>query len=268
MMCGVALAAAGFATCAHCAYRLVRDAELLPIELEEPLPPVVATVDEYREAWSATVLLYDTGVTPDSFMAAAENVQRCASCTTAGVCGSVLTAAGELAAQEAAAAELKRRRVGCSVRSSPYEHESKTSGRMAPFIGTLHVNAMCSHLCPPGSVISTRRGPFYGRFQPPAALRRRRQRDGSGSDRGRERGPSGKGGKGKGARPSGPIGKGGGKGKRLCFNCGKSHEGKCTAPPTSARLSFLTANSARSSTSDNSASMKIQLAARTHASGR
>ena len=127
----------------------------------------------------------------------------------------MLTAAGELAAQEAAAAELKRRRVGCSVRSSPYEHESKTSGRMAPFIGTLHVNAMCSHLCPPGSVISTRRGPFYCRFQPPAALRLRRQRDGSGSDRGRERGPSGKGGKGKGARPSGPIGKGGGKGKRL-----------------------------------------------------
>ena len=53
-------------------------------------------------------------------------------------------------------------------------------------------------------------------------------RGGGGRGRGREQ--SGKGGKGKGTRPSGPIGKGG-KGKRLCFNCGKAHEGKCTAEP-------------------------------------
>ena len=111
MVCGVAMAAAGFATCAHCAYLLVRTAVDLVCELEEPLEPLVATTDEFLDAWSATRLLSDTIVTPDSFAAAAESAPRCAGCLAAGAHGSPLTTEGERAVQAAAAAELKRRRI-------------------------------------------------------------------------------------------------------------------------------------------------------------
>ena len=43
--------------------------------------------------------------------------------------------------------------------------------------------------------------------------------------------------------PGKPFDKGGGKGKRVCFNCGKMHEGKCTAPP--AKCDFILPNGER-----------------------
>ena len=121
MVCGVAMAAAGFASCAHCAYLLVRTAVDLVCELEEPLEPLAATTDEFHNAWSATRLLSDTIITPDSFAAAAESAPRCAGCLAVGAHGSPLTTEGEHAAQAAAAAELKRRRVSWLQRSKSPE---------------------------------------------------------------------------------------------------------------------------------------------------
>ena len=85
------------------------------------MEPLVATTDEFLDAWSATRLLSDTIVTPDSFAAAAESAPRCAGCLAAGAHGSPLTTEGEHAAQAAAAAELKRRRVSWLQRSKSPE---------------------------------------------------------------------------------------------------------------------------------------------------
>ena len=105
MMCGVALADAGFTSCAHCGYLLVRDAQELATEMPEAAEPEPLDwrADGFVDTWSASRLLFDTIITPDSWVIAVATTPRCAACTAGGSRGSALTDEGEEATQSAVA---------------------------------------------------------------------------------------------------------------------------------------------------------------------
>jgi hypothetical protein len=100
MLCGVALADAGFASCAACAWLFIRNAQQLALDMDSSPHPLHLT-DAYRSAWDRSRLLTDTVITAESWAAAAYSSSRCHGC--AGVGASTLTAAGEAAGREAAA---------------------------------------------------------------------------------------------------------------------------------------------------------------------
>ena len=115
MTCAVAMAAAGCAHCAHCAHLMVRHAADLASEQQISRgvdPPRRSGENEdawrrYLSAWTRAQVLTDTLITAPAWVAAEAAAPRCTECATCcAMCraAGTLTAAGEAATDEVAAA--------------------------------------------------------------------------------------------------------------------------------------------------------------------
>lgn len=110
VMCGVAVAEAGFASCAHCAYLLIQNAQDLVLDMEDELQPLELT-DAFRDAWDRSRLLTDTIITAESWVVAVGSTPCCTRCATHRVRNNVLTATGEEAGRVAAAGAAEARSI-------------------------------------------------------------------------------------------------------------------------------------------------------------
>ncbi|MGY9050517.1 MAG: hypothetical protein ACKVKF_26730 [Rhodobacterales bacterium] len=115
MTCAVAMAAAGCAHCAHCAHLMVRHAADLASDQQisrgvDPPRRSDENEDEWRRylsAWTRAQVLTDTLITAPAWVAAEAAAPRCTECATCcAMCraAGTLTAAGEAATDEVAAA--------------------------------------------------------------------------------------------------------------------------------------------------------------------
>ena len=144
MTCAVAMAAAGHAHCAHCAHLMVRHAESLTTDPPPGVAPPRRSLDNseafdrFLSAWQRSRVLDDTTISAQAWAAAEDAAPLCAECgsccelcRTAGT----LTAAGEAAAEEAAAAAVEPDAIAWSMCRAEARAAKKSRCSDAPVCG-------------------------------------------------------------------------------------------------------------------------------------